>query len=91
LRHGLGNVVVMVLFIVDWYLRLSSPAAPGAAPIVLSFVAIAIALVTAWLGGELVDRLGVGVDDEANLNAPNSISHTQTPVAEDRGRTRRVA
>jgi hypothetical protein len=31
--------------------------------------------VTAWLGGELVDRLGVGVDPGAHLNAPNSRTH----------------
>ena len=30
--------------------------------------------VTGWLGGELVERLGVGVDDGANLNAPSSLS-----------------
>src|SRR5919199_1031905 len=29
---------------------------------------------TGWLGGELVDRLGVGVDDGANLDAPNSLT-----------------
>lgn len=33
-----------------------------------------VALVTGWLGGELVDRLGVGVDEEANVNAPGSLS-----------------
>jgi len=27
-----------------------------------------------WLGGELVDRLGVGVAEGAHLNAPNSLS-----------------
>jgi hypothetical protein len=36
-------------------------------------VGVAIALVTAWLGGELVYRLGVGVDRDANLNASNSL------------------
>jgi hypothetical protein len=30
--------------------------------------------VTGWLGGELVDRLGVGIDDGANLDAPNSLT-----------------
>jgi hypothetical protein len=30
--------------------------------------------VTGWLGGELVDRLGVGVDDGAHLDAPNTLS-----------------
>jgi hypothetical protein len=30
--------------------------------------------VTAWLGGELVYRLRVAVDDDANLNASNSLA-----------------
>ncbi len=30
--------------------------------------------VTGWLGGELVDRLGVGMDEGANLDAPNSLT-----------------
>jgi hypothetical protein len=33
-----------------------------------------LSLLTGWLGGELVDRLGVGVDDGANLDAPSSLS-----------------
>ena len=37
-------------------------------------VAVVVALGTGWLGGELVDRLGVGVDDGANLNAPSSLA-----------------
>lgn len=31
-------------------------------------------LVTGWLGGELVERLRVGVDDGAHLDAPSSLS-----------------
>jgi hypothetical protein len=27
-----------------------------------------------WLGGELVDRMAVGVDDGAHLNSPSSLS-----------------
>jgi hypothetical protein len=38
-------------------------------PFVLALVAVGLALVTAWLGGELVYRLRVGVDDDAGLNA----------------------
>jgi hypothetical protein len=34
-----------------------------------------LAAVTGWLGGELVDRLSVGVDDGAHLNAPSSLSN----------------
>jgi len=45
---------------------------------VLSFVGVALAIVTGWLGGELVGRLGVGVDDGAHLDAPNSITHRTT-------------
>jgi len=33
-----------------------------------------------WLGGELVERLGVGVTLGANLNAPNSLTHGEREV-----------
>ena len=33
-----------------------------------------LAALTGWLGGELVDRLGVGVDLGACLDAPSSLS-----------------
>jgi len=74
LLHGVGNVIVVGLFAVSWWLRRPDPSAPGTMPVVISAVAVAIALVTGWLGGELVDRLGVGVDDGANVNAPSSLS-----------------
>jgi len=74
LWHGLGNVVVMVLFLASWLLRYPDPHNPGAFPVILSLVGVLLALVTGWLGGELVERLGVSVDDGANLNAPNSLS-----------------
>jgi hypothetical protein len=35
---------------------------------------VVLALGTAWLGGELAERLGVGVDEGANLDAPSSLS-----------------
>ncbi len=71
--HGVGNVVVVVLFAISWFLRRPDPAAPSALAYVLSFVAVVLALFTGWLGGELVDRLGVGVDEGANLDAPSSL------------------
>jgi len=73
LAHGLGNVVVVLLFLGSWWLRRASPEAPAAVALVLSFAGAAIAMVTAWLGGELVDRMGVGVYDDAHVNAPNSL------------------
>lgn len=74
LVHGLGNVAVLALFAGSLYLRLDAPHVPGTWALVLSFAGFGLAAVTGWLGGELVDRLGVGVDDGANLNAPNSLS-----------------
>jgi hypothetical protein len=38
-----------------------------------SFAGFAPAGITGWLGGELVDRLAIGVDNGAHLNAPNSL------------------
>ena len=74
LLHGGGNVVVVLLFIVSWFLRRPMPENPSTGALVLSFVAVALALVTGWLGGELVVRLGVGIDKDAHLNAPSSLS-----------------
>lgn len=71
--HGAGNAVVVVLFAASWWLRRGQEDAPGALAVVLSGVAVALSLVTAWLGGELVTRLGVGVDERAHVDAPSSI------------------
>jgi uncharacterized membrane protein len=83
--HGIGNVVVVALFASSWLLRRGAPDAPGGAAIVLSVLAVLLALVTGWLGGELVDRLAVGVDDGAHLDAPSSLSGR--PAGEGAGRT----
>ena len=74
LIHGLSNVVVVILFIVSWFMRRPSPAAPGMTAMMLGWTGIVIALFASWLGGELVYRLSVGVDRGANLDAPNSLS-----------------
>ena len=75
LWHGAGNVVVTGLFAVSWFLRQGEPGnAPGTVPFVLSLVAVVLAVVTGWLGGELVDRMRVGVDDGAHLDSPSSLS-----------------
>lgn len=71
--HGGGNLVVVLLFIGSWWLRPEPPATPSALALLLSFAGAGLALVTGWLGGELVDRLGVGVDDNANVDAPSSL------------------
>ncbi len=87
LWHGIGNIAVLTLFTVGWLIRQGEgdPSHPSAIPIVVSFVAAGLGGVTAWLGGELVGRLGVGIDNGANLNAPNSLSkrpasNTPSPI-----------
>ena len=72
--HGAGNVIVTGLFAASWAIRTGDPGAPNGAAVVLSAIAVLLALVTGWLGGELVDRLGVGVDDGAHLDAPSALS-----------------
>lgn len=72
--HGAGNLIAVGLFGAALYIRSdqldyrSTMVSLG-----LEIVAFALLGVTAWLGGELVDRLGVGVDEGANLDAPSSL------------------
>jgi uncharacterized membrane protein len=74
LFHGTGNFLILVLFAVSWLLRFSMPGNPPLIAYVLSFLGAALLGVTGWLGGELTLRLGIGVDEGANLNAPSSLS-----------------
>ena len=72
--HGIGNVVVVALFALSWLMRRDAPAAPETIALALSFGGGILALGTGWLGGELVDRLAIGVDDGAHADAPSSLS-----------------
>lgn len=72
--HGIGNVIVTGLFAASWLVRYDVPMAPEGGAIVLSGLGVSLALVTGWLGGELVDRLSVGVDPGAHVDAPSSLS-----------------
>ena len=70
--HGGGNAVVTLLFAASWLLR-GSDGELSVVAVALSVAGLLLAMVTAWLGGELVSRLGVGVYDDAGLNAPSSL------------------
>ena len=73
--HGIGNVVVVALFALSWWLRYGNTAhTPSTTAFILALLGIGIGAVTGWLGGEMVDRLGVGVDPGAHLDAPSSLS-----------------
>lgn len=71
--HGLGNVLVLLLFLGSWLMRRDAADHMTTVATALAWGGFVIALFTAWLGGELVDRLGVGVSKHAHLNAPSSL------------------
>jgi uncharacterized membrane protein len=71
LIHGAVNVVALALFAISWLLRRDDPTT---AALVVALAGLAVAAVGGWLGGELVNRMGVGVEPGAHLNAPSSLS-----------------
>ncbi len=86
--HGGGNLVVLGIFAVSAWTRQDSIADPPLAAIVLSCLGVALTLVTAWLGGELIDRLGIGVSPDAHVDARSSLDGPAAPRAME-GETRR--
>ena len=75
LYHAVGNDIVLVLFAVSWWLRRGAPNhEPSTTAFALSVVGVLLALGTGWLGGELIERLGMSVHDGAHLDAPSSLS-----------------
>lgn len=86
--HGIGNFVIVVLFAISWFLRRGDPnLIPSSLALILSFAGIALALVTAWIGGEMVYRLGVGVDQGANVNAPSSLTNQSAGASRTKQQT----
>ena len=90
--HGVGNVLVVLLFAVSWLLRSGEAGhVPTTLAFLIALLGALLATVTGWLGGELVDRLGVGVEPDANLDAPASFEtgirlHRGGHAPSDRGR-----
>jgi uncharacterized membrane protein len=79
LLHGALNALVLVLFAIAWLVRVDNTNhAPGAAAFTLEVIAVALGGAAAWFGGELVDRLGIGVHEDAHPDAPSSLAGTAT-------------
>jgi uncharacterized membrane protein len=79
LLHGGSMVIVVGAFGLAWLMRSTAAdttgnLAPTAGIFLIEAAALLVGGVSGWLGGELVDRLAVGVDDGAHLNAPSSLS-----------------
>lgn len=73
LTHGLVNLGAIAVFGVSFFVRMKTAEA-GWFALILSLAGFLLAMLGGWLGGELVERLGVGVHDNANLDAPSSLS-----------------
>jgi uncharacterized membrane protein len=75
LLHAGSNVLAILGFALVFWMRYSSGQLPTTTGLfAVEVIALLFGAVGGWLGGELVDRLGVGVDNGANLDAPNSMS-----------------
>ncbi|HZC85257.1 MAG TPA: DUF2231 domain-containing protein, partial [Rubrobacter sp.] len=73
--HAVLSGSMVAVFAVSWLLRfLGEPTEPSVIPIMLSLLGMSLARLTGWFGGELVERLGVGVYEGAHFDAPSSLS-----------------
>ncbi|MGX7827440.1 DUF2231 domain-containing protein [Actinokineospora sp. 24-640] len=76
LAHGLVNTAVLVVFAISWVLRVGAVDwAPSWTAIVLVWAGVLALGLGGWLGGELVERLGVSVEEDANPDAASSLGY----------------
>src|SRR6478752_1321338 len=54
MTHGVGNAIVLLLFLTSFLLRRPDPLSPSVFALVCSYVGAVLAVVTGWMGGELV-------------------------------------
>ena len=69
LAHMTINLTVVVLYVANLWMRLSSPES-GNIPLWLSLIAIGLLVISGWLGGKMVFALGVAVDAPTDSTAP---------------------
>jgi len=67
IKHAIANVTVVVVELVNLFLRWHNDAAIEKIGIYLSAISVVILLYSGWKGGELVFRHGMGVQDGSNL------------------------
>ena len=75
LAHMTINLIVVVLYVINFWLRSGTPEAPGGY-VWLSLIAIALLVVSGWLGGKMVYVYGAGVSgvgEKARAEEPRSM------------------
>ena len=86
--HMVLNLVVVGLFIVSLIARAVAPGGyslAGFGRIIWGWIGVVLALFSGWLGGELVETLGVSVREGAGVDAPSSLK--TRPASRRVGRT----
>ncbi len=74
--HLILNLVIVALFALSLYLRAGGErtyALAGWGAMLPGWVAVGLAVISGWLGGEMVEALGIGVHEGANADAPSSL------------------
>jgi uncharacterized membrane protein len=77
LYHMVINLAVVALFVLSLVARWFAPGgyeAAGAGSMIFGWIGVALAVVSSWLGGELVETLGISVREGANPDAPSSLT-----------------
>jgi len=75
--HMVLNLVVVGLFVLSAALRATTPggyAMAGAGRMFWGWIGLGLAVVSGWLGGELIETLGISVHENAHPNAPSSLT-----------------
>src|SRR5688572_10289804 len=76
--HARLNVIALVIFAISFYLRTRSGAGLVSGsytiPVATSVVGIILITISGWLGGEMVFRHGVAVDERADTGAEEKAS-----------------
>ncbi|HLL65202.1 MAG TPA: DUF2231 domain-containing protein [Micromonosporaceae bacterium] len=73
--HAITNTIVAVLFLISLLARIGGEdRQPTWGLFLLELVGAVLLGASGWMGGELVDRHGVGVHPGANVDAPSSLS-----------------
>jgi uncharacterized membrane protein len=73
--HGIGGVLVMLVFAANVMSRMHNPLTLSVLSIALSIVGATLAGIAGWFGGELVTRMGIGVADDAHVDAGRTSKH----------------
>ena len=75
--HARLNVIALIVFLIDFYLRTSSGSrwvgGSLSIPLVLSVLGIVLITISGWLGGEMVYVHGVAVEPRRNPETPERL------------------